>query len=51
MTRYSASRGIRYTAPPGPDGKRRDADEEDAEEPSAAAVEADGSGGARAADD
>lgn len=22
MTRYSASRGIRYSAPPGPDGNR-----------------------------
>lgn len=27
MTRYSASRGIRYSAPPGPDGSRTDDDE------------------------
>lgn len=44
MTRYSASRGIRYTAPPGPDGNRQDADEGEAAtdetaEPSAAEVE------------
>lgn len=25
MTRYSASRGIRYSAPPGPDGNRTEA--------------------------
>jgi hypothetical protein len=42
MTPYSASRGIRYTAPPGPDGKRVDAEDEEAAEPSTAEVEADG---------
>lgn len=45
MTRYSASRGIRYTAPPGPDGERGDADEQEEEaaaEGSAVEVEVDG---------
>jgi hypothetical protein len=31
MTRYSASRGIRYPAPPGPSGDRTDAVEATAE--------------------
>lgn len=54
MTRYSASRGIRYTAPPGPDGERRDADEEETAEPSTAAADggrADECGNGLAADD
>lgn len=54
MTRYSASRGIRYTAPPGPDGERRDDEPEEEEETAgspAAEVEADGGRPDATADD
>lgn len=56
MTRYSASRGIRYSAPPGPNGDRTDetATETDAAEtPLDAEADPDGDAGrgAIAADD
>lgn len=56
MTRYSASRGIRYCAPPGPNGDRTDetATEADAAEtPLDAEADPDGDAGrgAIAADD
>lgn len=50
---YSGSRGIRYTAPPGPDEPNDDADADTPSEPSedvSAAPSADADGGA-AADD
>jgi hypothetical protein len=39
MTRYSASRGIRYSAPPGPDGRRTDANEAESNDTDADADE------------
>lgn len=50
MTRYSASRGIRYTAPPGPDGNRRDADEEGEEAVVSPTADVEADGGARTGD-
>lgn len=50
MTRYSASRGIRYTAPPGPDGNRRDADEEEAETAVSPAADVEADGGTQTGD-